>query len=184
MRLYLVRHPEPVVKPDTCYGSSDLSVISEQCDRVSAALLATLPKDSTLFSSPLRRCAGLAQKLALGLDREPVVFDARLAEMHFGQWELRAWSEIPRAEIEAWVKDVVTYQPGGGESVLQMAARVRDFHDELLRGRHENAVVICHAGTIRMLMGCQRGLPLSEMARYAAQIRHKIAFGEVILLDI
>jgi alpha-ribazole phosphatase len=184
MRLYLVRHPEPVIKPDTCYGSSDLSVTPEQCDRVSAALLSTLPNDAVLFSSPLRRCAELAAKLAFGLDQRPVMFDERLAEMHFGRWELRPWSEIPRAEIEAWVKDVVTYRPGGGESVLQMAARVRDFHDELLRSEHENVVVICHAGTIRMLMGCQRGLPLAEMARYAAQIRHKVAFGEVILLDI
>jgi hypothetical protein len=35
-----------------------------------------------------------------------------------------------------------------------------------------------------MMLGCQRGLPLAEMARYAAQTRHKIAFGEVILIDI
>ncbi len=184
MRLYLVRHPEPLVKPETCYGSSDVGVNSAHCDRVSAALLTTLPKEATLFSSPLRRCADLANKLSSGFDQKPIIFDERLAEMHFGRWELRAWSDIPRTEVEAWVKDVVTYQPGGGESVLQMAMRVREFHDELLRDNHENAVVVCHAGTIRMLLACQRGLPLAEMARYAAQIRHKIAFGETILLDI
>jgi len=54
----------------------------------------------------------------------------------------------------------------------------------LLRNHQDNAVVVCHAGTIRMLMACQRGLPLAEMARYAAQVRHKVAFGETILLDI
>ena len=26
MRLYLVRHPKPVVAPNTCYGRSDLAV--------------------------------------------------------------------------------------------------------------------------------------------------------------
>lgn len=184
MRLYLVRHPEPVVKPDICYGGSDLSVNPVHCDRVSATLLAMLPADVTLFSSPLRRCAELAKKLSLGFNQQPIVFDERLAEMHFGRWELRAWSEIPRAEVEAWIKDVVTYRPGGGESVLNMAVRVRAFHDELLCSQRENAAVICHAGTIRMLLACQRGLPLAEMARYAAQVRHKVAFGEAILLDI
>lgn len=184
MRLYLVRHPDPVVKPDTCYGSSDVNVDAAACDRVSAALINSLPKDVAIYSSPLRRCAELAKKIAPVFSQTPVNFDERLAEMHFGRWELRAWNDIPRTEVEAWVKDVVTYRPGGGESVLQMAVRVREFHAELLRGQHQHAAVICHAGTIRMLLACQRGLPLAEMARYAAQVRHKIAFGETILVDI
>lgn len=184
MRLYLVRHPEPIVKPDTCYGSSDVNVDAAACERVKTAVLATLPKEVALYSSPLRRCADLAKKLSASLDERPVSFDERLAEMHFGRWELRAWHDIPRVEVESWVKDVVTYQPGGGESVLQMAMRVREFHDELLRSQHQQVAIICHAGTIRMLMACQRGLPLAEMARYAAQVRHKIAFGEIILIDI
>jgi alpha-ribazole phosphatase len=184
MRLYLVRHPEPIVKPDTCYGSSDVNVDAAACERVKAALINTLPKDIALYSSPLRRCADLAKKLSSSLGDMEVSFDERLAEMHFGRWELRAWTDISRAEVEAWVKDVVTYQPGGGESVLQMAMRVREFHDELLRSGHQHVAIICHAGTIRMLMACQRGLPLAEMARYAAQVRHKIAFGETILIDV
>lgn len=184
MRLYLVRHPEPVVKPDTCYGSSDVNVDATACERVNAALINTLPKEVVLYSSPLRRCADLAKKLSSSFGDRAVSFDERLAEMHFGRWELRAWNDIPRTEVEAWVKDVVTYQPGGGESVLQMAMRVREFHDELLGSGHQHAAIICHAGTIRMLMACQRGLPLAEMARYAAQVRHKIAFGETILIDI
>jgi hypothetical protein len=32
-----------------------------------------------------------------------------------------------------------------------------------------------------MLPACQRGLPLAEMAQYAVQTRHKIAYGEMIL---
>ena len=184
MRLYLVRHPEPLVKPDTCYGSSDVNVSAVQCERVGTALLSTLPQDVAIFSSPLRRCAELAKWLSAEFGQRPVVYDDRLAEMHFGRWELRQWSDIPRLEVEAWAKEVVTYRPGGGESVLQMAMRVRQFHEELLHSHQDNAVVICHAGTIRMLLACQRGLPLAEMARYAAQVRHKVAFGETILLDI
>lgn len=184
MRLYLVRHPEPVVKPDTCYGSTDLEASASHRDQVCAALLASLPKDVVVYSSPLRRCADLARQVSAGLNGQEVVFDARLAEMDFGAWEMRAWNDIGRAEVEAWVKDVVGYRPGGGESVLQIAERVRAFHDALLLNRHQNAAIICHAGTIRMLLGCQRGLPLVEMARYAAQVRHKIGYGEMLIVDI
>lgn len=184
MRLYLVRHPEPVVASDTCYGSSDVDVLPVQHERVRTALLGMLPKEAVVYSSPLRRCADLARKLSPSFDCHEAVFDPRLAEMHFGDWELRPWTEIPRTEVEAWVKDVVGYRPGGGESVLQIAERVKAFHDELLQQEHQTAIVICHAGTIRMLLACQRGLPIVEMARYAAQVRHKIGFGEVVLLDI
>jgi alpha-ribazole phosphatase len=184
MRLYLVRHPEPVVEPETCYGSSDLGAKPEQCARVCASLLASLPKDVSIFSSPSRRCAELAEKLARGLGQQELVFDQRLADIDYGYWELQPWSAIPHTEIDAWVKDVVNYRPGGGESMLQMAARVRAFHEELLLNPCAAATVICHAGTVRMLMACQRGLTLDEMARYGAQVRHRIAFGETILLDI
>jgi alpha-ribazole phosphatase len=184
MRLYLVRHPEPAVKSDTCYGSSDVEVLPAQQERIRNVLLGMLPKDAVLYSSPLRRCADLARTLAPALNCRNVIFDPRLAEMHFGDWESRPWIEIPRPEVEAWVKDTVGYRPGGGESVLQIAERVKAFHDELLQQQHQSAAIICHAGTIRMLLGCQRDLPLPEMARYAAQVRHKIGYGEVVLLDM
>ena len=184
MRLYLVRHPEPVVNANTCYGSSDVDVAPAQHERVCHALLSMLPRDAALYSSPLRRCADLARRVAPELACGNVTFDPRLAEMHFGDWELRAWADIPRPEVEAWIRDTVSYRPGGGESVLQIAERVKAFHDELLRQPHQAAAIICHAGTIRMLLGCQRGLPVFEMARYAAQVRHKIGYGEVVLLDM
>lgn len=182
MLLYLVRHPQPLVAKDICYGSTDVAVAPHERARVLSALLATLPKGARLFSSPLRRCAELAMSVVDALDSGSVMFDARLAEMNFGDWELRAWNDVPRAEIDAWANDPVRYRPGGGEGVLQMARRVRAFHDDLLLFQ-QDCVVICHAGTIRLLLACQRDLSPVEMARYAAQTRHRIAYGEVIILD-
>lgn len=104
-------------------------------------------------------------------------------EMDFGAWEMRAWNDIAREEIDAWVNDLIDYRPGGGESVLQMAARVRAFHDHLQQSRHDHAIVICHAGTIRLLLGCQRGLPLADLALHAGRTAHKIDYGEVIVID-
>lgn len=183
MRLYLVRHPKPLVAADTCYGSTDLSVAAEEQARVLSSLTSAMPPQAAIFCSPLQRCAVLADSLTHALDCEPAMHDARLAEMHFGSWEMRAWNDIPRAEIDAWADDMVQYRPGGGENVLQTAQRVRAFHHALQQSGRESVIVICHAGTIRLLLACQRGLSLAEMALYAARTPHTIAYGELIILD-
>jgi alpha-ribazole phosphatase len=183
MRLYLVRHPKPIVASNTCYGRTDLAVSPQEQARVAAALLPVLPRGVPLFSSPLRRCAGLAEQLAGPLACSSLLFDERLAEIDFGTWEDRCWDTIARAEIDAWADDMAGYRPGGGESVLQMAQRVRAFHADLLQSGPHCAIVICHAGTIRLLLAHRGGLPLSELALHAAQTPHNIDYGAVITLD-
>ena len=178
MRLILVRHPQPLVAPGICYGSTDLAVTGHETARVLAALSATLPTDAALFSSPLRRCAGLARKLAC----TSLTFDARLVEMNFGRWEMRKWDDIARAEIDAWTNDVASYQPGGGESVLQMAERVAAFYRDIRQLRHNCAIVVCHAGTIRLLAACHAGLSPTDMALHAARTPHQIGYGEALVL--
>lgn len=182
MRLFLVRHPPPLVDPGICYGSTDLAVAPSELARAVALLSASLPRGLPLFSSPLQRCAKLAAELAASLACASLRFDARLVEIDFGQWEMRRWDAIARAEIDAWAQDVVAYHPGGGESVLQMAARIAAFYATLI-GQQENAIVICHAGTMRLLAACQAGLSLPEMALHAARTPHAIGYGATIALD-
>lgn len=183
MRLYLVRHPQPLIAPGICYGSTNLSVAADELARVVAALSATLPQNAALFSSPLRRCAELASTLATSLAGASLTFDARLVEIDFGAWEMQRWDAIPRAEIDAWAKDMAAYRPGGGESVLHMAGRIAAFYAELVRQRRECAIVICHAGTMRLLHACHAGLSLPDMALHAARTPHQIAYGATLILD-
>jgi alpha-ribazole phosphatase len=122
--------------------------------------------------------------LADALGCGPVRFDTRLMEMDFGDWEMRLWNDIPRSEIEAWANDMTHYRPGGGESVAHMAERVRAFHQSVIEMRFDDAIVICHAGTIRLLLACINSLGVEEVAQCAAQTQHKISYGEVIILDL
>jgi alpha-ribazole phosphatase len=179
MRLILVRHPKPLVAPGVCYGSTDLAVAPEEVARVLAELGQHLSPGLPLFSSPLRRCADLAALLPCASRS----VDPRLVEIDFGQWEMRHWDDIPRAEVDAWAADVTAYRPGGGESVLQMAARVAAFHDELLRQPHAGAIVVCHAGTMRLLAARHAGLSLEAMARKAAGAPHQIGYGQCLVLE-
>ena len=189
MRIYLIRHPKPEVAPDICYGSSDLTVSGQEQAAVLAALLPqlhALPLSTPIFSSPLLRCATLARQLALGRgDSAPAPqFDARLAEMDFGTWEMRSWKTIARGDIDAWASNLTGYHPGGGESVLQVAARVHAFHADLARSPFECAIVICHAGTIRLSLAAQSTRSIEDIACAAAGIPHKIAYGALCIVDL
>lgn len=183
MKLILVRHPQPQVEAGVCYGRSDLAPQAEHLRQVLAELAATLPPDLPLYSSPLRRCAELA--VLLGRPQ----FDARLAEMDFGDWEMRRWDDIPRAAVDAWNADLAGYRPGGGESLRQAAARVAAFYDERRQERRD-AVVICHAGTMRLLAARNEAMTLDrpdapdDMALRAARTAHAIGYGQRLVLTL
>jgi len=178
MELHLVRHPQPQVAPGHCYGSTDLAPNAEDTERVLAGLAcAGLPGDMPVYASPLVRCAILARRLSA----QPL-FDARLAEMDFGAWEMRHWDTITRAEVDAWSADLLYYRPGGGESVMDVAARVAAFRADLERRAEPRALIVCHAGTIRLLSSLHTGGTLEQVALRAAQTPHRIAYGEVLLL--
>jgi len=183
MRLYVVRHPQPEVASGVCYGSTDLAVSHREHAAVLAALMSVLPQDAPIYSSPLRRCAELAASLAEAFGADSVRHDARLAEMHFGEWEMRAWNDIPRTDVDAWLGDLASYRPGGGETLSEMALRVRAFQDDLRQQGHKEVIVVCHAGTIRLLQACHLDASPEEIARAAAAIPHKVSFGEILVLD-
>jgi len=183
MRLYLIRHARPDIVDGLCYGSTDLAVTQHEHQQVMTTLAPVLPRQVPIFTSPLQRCRELATRLADALQCDSPIQDARLAEMHFGAWEMRAWNEIPRAEVDAWAADLHGYRPGGGENVLAMAQRVQAFYAELQSQQRSCAAIVCHAGTMRLLCACVRHASPIDIAQDVARTSHKIAYGELIVLD-
>jgi alpha-ribazole phosphatase len=180
MRLYLVRHPKPDVPAGYCYGRTDLPAQAADIERVLAALnKQDLPGAMPVYASPLQRSAVLAQQLS-----SAPMFDARLAEMDFGAWEMRHWDDITRDEIDAWNSDLLHSRPGGGENVMQVAVRVAAFRADIQRAGHAEALVICHAGTMRLLHAMSGGGTLEDAALRAASTPHQIGYGEVMVLEI
>ena len=183
MKLYLVRHAKPDVPEGVCYGSTDLPVLAD-CQRSALdQLVEVLPKRVPVYSSPLQRCRTLAADLARELDAGEPVFDARLVEMDFGAWEMHTWDRIPREEIDAWAAQLPVYRPGGGESLGAVARRVQAFQEDLRAMQLPAAIVIGHAGPIRlMLAGLHCATPEEIVAR-AAQAADKIPFGNAITIN-
>lgn len=168
MRLHLIRHPRPLIEAGLCYGRLD--VAGEAPEVVAAALQASLPEGLPVWSSPLRRCLDLARCL----NAEPRI-DARLAEMDFGRWEGQAWDVIPRLELDAWAADVAGYAPPGGESPNTVLARVQAFIADV---NVDEAVVVTHAGVIRLLLAAQQGLPPARWCEL------NFAYGSHTVCDI
>ena len=157
MILHLVRHPEPVVGPEICYGRLDIP--AKNAGAVAARLRAGLPGGLPVWTSPLQRCRELAELLL-----PDAAIDERLSEMNFGLWEGRPWEAIPRAELDAWAADVAGYAPPGGESPRALQRRALDFVAGL---DAPQSVIVTHAGVIRVLLAHWRGLPPGEWPRLA-----------------
>lgn len=169
MRLLLIRHPRPDVAEGTCYGRLDVPPQQAHLDETVQRLRARWRAEgrrppAAVFSSPLQRCARLAQALA-GDVWPGVRHDERIAEVSFGRWEGRPWAELPREELNAWRADIAGCRPPGGESLQDLAVRLLDFSAECLprHGADPDAeyVLVTHVGVIQVLGRVLRNAPLS-----------------------
>ena len=164
MQLYLIRHTTPAVAPGVCYGQSDVDVVETFVAEVQAVrtkIAGITPAAS--YSSPLSRCARLASSLKLGETQH----DARLMELDFGDWEMRAWDDIPREKLDRWGGAYTHVAPPGGETFTELHTRASDFLRELIARHHGHDVVaVTHAGVIRALLADVLNLPLTEVFRF------------------
>ncbi len=151
-RLWLVRHAQPLIAPGICYGQLNMAASAEATGACAAELAKLLPAGTTVVSSPLQRCAQLTPVL-IGLRPDLTIkVDPHLQEMHFGNWEGRAWADIAKTELDDWTANFADYPAGsvgggGGESVSQFMARVATAFDAI--DPTQNTLWVTHAGVIR-----------------------------------
>jgi broad specificity phosphatase PhoE len=111
------------------------------------------PAGFAFASSPLSRASETMEivRARLGLPREGYATDPRLAELSFGRWEGMTYREIGTADRPALVvreRDKWGFRPPGGESYVDLLARVRAWHD----GMNGDIIVTAHGGVARALM--------------------------------
>lgn len=173
MRLHIFRHTKPQIAEGLCYGQTDVDVHEVDCaalaQKASSLLLPGLP----VFSSPLQRCTRLASLL-----HDQPRIDDRLQELNFGAWEMQAWDAIPRTEIDAWAASPASYKPGGVESATDLAQRVISWLADMRALHLTEAIVITHAGVIRMLLAWRTGMSAQELAELVCAQNLRLGFGE------
>jgi alpha-ribazole phosphatase len=163
MKLWLVRHAQPLIESGICYGRLDIAADAGATAECARQLAAQLPASIRVITSPLQRCEHLAHAL-LGLRPDLTCkTDARLAEMDFGEWEGRAWQAIDPAELQAWTDDFAHYAVGQhGENVTAFMARVAATFDALQD--QSDTLWITHAGVIRAVHLLAQGVRQIERA--------------------
>lgn len=180
MNLHLIRHTSLDIASNICYGQSDVDVslnFERECNTLKEKL--THIQFDAVYASPLQRCT----KLALALNLGEMQIDERLKELHFGDWEMQAWDDIPRDLFDVWANDYANLPPPNGESFLELHSRSKNFTEEV-SGRYfgKNIAVITHGGVIRAMLAEVLGMPLKGLFRMVidhASVTH-ISFDDAV----
>lgn len=107
-----------------------------------------------MYSSPLARARQTAKIIAKELGHKKIVFDKRLRERSFGEWENKTRKEVERlfpGSVKKWLADPYKETPAGGESYFLMEKKVAAFLKKIRKQKQEQVLIVTHGGVIRML---------------------------------
>ncbi len=174
MEIILVRHTTPAIAKGVCYGQADIDVTNTFEEEVQEILtnLKSFNFDA-IFSSPLQRCKKLAEQIG---DR--IIYDKRLKELNFGDWELKNWNEIPEEELNPWMENFVELAPPNGESYIDLHKRTTSFLEEISSKNYKSVLLVTHAGTIRSMWSHINKIPLTK------SFDLKLTYGEIVSFNL
>jgi len=175
LKLTLVRHTSLQIAPGICYGQTDVDVASSFMQEAlqTQTKLADMTFDA-VFTSPLQRCV----KLADALGHRQIKEDARLKELHFGDWEMQAWDDVPRDIFDEWAQNYAELAPPKGETFQQLQQRGVDFLTEMMKTHpNQHLLVVTHGGMIRALLAHVLNMQLKGLFRF------HVDYGGVTQLD-
>lgn len=178
MPLVLVRHLPVALEKGICYGRTDVPLSDEsqaQLPAFTRQLIAEHGPFDTVFTSPRQRCRWVADAISAHSTVE-----AALAEVDFGRWEGKRWIDIPKQDIEDWTSNVLTYSPGGGESMMAMARRVIPWLEQTTayaQRAGQTVLAVTHGGPIRVAIAVAKKLPLEKAMDIPVGFGWAVRFG-------
>jgi len=142
-------------------NDSPLTNLGRAQAREHAARLGALtPRPQRIISSPLGRARDTAALIAAHLDC-PVSFHDALRERAVGVLEGRTHAWVAEHEPEIHARKHAEpwhWRPPGGESLADVADRLRPFLEELAAQSFERWVFVTHSALARPLLGTLLGL--------------------------
>jgi broad specificity phosphatase PhoE len=118
-----------------------------------AGVLATVPLESRVVSSPLRRSRETAE--ALG---RPVEVDERWIELDYGDLDGTPLRDVPPDVWARWRKDP-GWAPAGGESLVELGTRVRDACRAVAdEAAERDVIVVTHVSPVKAALAWALGV--------------------------
>ncbi len=177
-KIFLLRHGSTTLI-DRYVGVSDVELSENGREEILAqASYVAQHSFPIIFCSPLRRCRQTRE--ALGLHRD-VIYDERIAEINFGKWEGKTFSEIACSSpdlVEEWRCAGSSFCFPGGEKLADFYERINDFASSVHAAEAGKILIISHGGVIRHLI-C-RFLNLS----FDSYLYFKVECGKFTILDL
>lgn len=166
--IYLLRHGK-VQGPPALYGHTDVSVDAQLQQQIYSSLMASDIDFGQVVTSPLKRCADLALLLEQSVECYPVSINNEFKEMNFGVYDGVAFDQL----TEQWpLLEKFWHHPQ--QNPLPQAEPLDEFYQRVIQGwrslvefTQHDTLVICHGGTIRMILAHILGLDWSNPALFS-----------------
>jgi probable phosphoglycerate mutase len=168
-RLLLVRHGQTAYNAEVRF-MGQLDIPLDETGRAQALAVSRRLADErpeAIYTSGLSRARETALAIQAAIPSHPEVrVDGRLIEGHFGEWQGKTYDQLSQndaARLASWEADHLGVPPPGGESLADLAKRVRAVYEEIrLAHADESAIIVAHGGSLQVMMVLALGLPLSS----------------------
>lgn len=162
-KLILIRHGElPPMYQGRYVGSSDVRLSAQgvrDCRKLAARFAALNP--GKVFVSPMRRARESAA--AICPERRDLIYDPRIREVDFGDWENLTFDEIqkisPPELLDRWFLHPEEMCFPNGASVADHFAAVDEFMAEILALPEPVIAVITHGGVLMRMISQAMKIP-------------------------
>ncbi len=178
LHLDLLRHGETTLS-HTLRGHLDDALTEHGWLQMQSTILQYLDAQvhwDVIISSPLQRCQNFAAVFAKQLEL-PLIFNAEIKEMYFGDWEGRSTQIIYENEPELlanfW-QFPTQYHAPNGESLNQFQQRVlhgfNEIYVQMQQHNWNKALIVTHGGVIKLLTCLARQQKLDDLLTMPAEL--------------
>ncbi len=165
-RLLLVRHGQTAWNADGRF-MGQLDVPLDEMGRAQVLAVAkrlVTEQPAAIYSSDLGRARETALAIQSAIGSHPEVkLDARLRELHFGDWQGQTYAEMVErdsAGLAKWQADPLHVAPPNGETLLTLAGRVEAAYKDICAAHPEQTIIVTgHGGSLQILIVAALGLP-------------------------
>ena len=165
----LLRHGETPMSVQKRYaGRSDVPLTDTGVLQAAAAAKRLASAGiGVIVTSPLLRATQTAQEVA-EVTGAPVVTDQGFRETDFGAWDGLTFAEVRQrwpAEVTTWLADPAVAPPGG-ESLVEVGARVTEALHRVLTGHQQQTIlIVSHVTPIKTLVAAALLAPPAALYR-------------------